>query len=78
MDISQQIKELREQLNKLEQQQCCHDWEVFACGCKRCKKCGLIIREYQSWITTDWGNDTTINQMQYRDWFYTNGGIYCL
>ena len=50
MDTQQQIKELREQLNKLEQQQCCHDWEVFPCGCKKCKKCGLIIRDYQGWV----------------------------
>ena len=52
LDIQQQIKELREQLNKLEQQQCCHDWEVFACGCKRCKKCGQIIRDYSSFTWT--------------------------
>jgi len=78
MDIQQQIKELREQLNKLEQQQCVHDWEVFPCGCKKCKKCGQIIREYQNWTTTDSGNGTMTNRMQYRDWFYADGGIYCL
>ena len=59
MDINKQIKELREQLNKLEQQQCCHDYEVYPCGCKRCKKCGQIIRGYQNWTWTDWGNGTT-------------------
>ena len=63
MDIQQQIKELREKLDKLEQQQCCHDWEVFACGCKKCKKCGLIIRDYYGCATIDFGNITTYTNM---------------
>ena len=63
MDIQQQIKELREKLDKLEQQQCFHDWEVFACGCKKCKKCGLIIRDYYGCATIDFGNITTYTPM---------------
>jgi len=61
MDIQLFVKELREQLNKLEQQakECCHDFEEYPCGCKKCKKCGQIIRCYQNWTWTDWGSGTT-------------------
>lgn len=50
---------------------CCHDYEKYPCGCKKCKKCGYILRNCPSWTynvpyneiyttgTPTWTIDTT-------------------
>ena len=43
VEIKKLAKEVDTEIAKL-RKNCIHDFEVFPCGCKKCKKCGLLVR----------------------------------